>query len=53
MQAFEHAEDALGMAGPEMKAAVDRASKEAQSPYSYNQNGFRAALGDIRAMLSN
>ncbi len=51
--AVQRLTDALGMAGPEMKAAVDRASKEAQSPYSYNQNGFRAGLGDIRAMLSN
>lgn len=42
---------ALGMAGPDMKAAVERASKQVQSPYAYNQNGFRTALGDIGAML--
>ncbi len=41
---------ATGMASPEIKAAIERASREAQSPYSYNQSAFKAALGEIAAL---
>lgn len=44
---------ALDMAGPDMKAAIDEASRHVQSPYSYNQTAFRAALGEIGAMMAN
>ena len=43
---------ATGMAGPAIKAAIERASREAQSPYSYNQNAFKSALAEIAALSS-
>ncbi|PQA86854.1 multiheme c-type cytochrome [Hyphococcus luteus] len=33
-----------------MRAAIEKASRAAQSPYAYNQNAFTAALADIGAM---
>lgn len=44
---------AMGPASPAMVNAIEQASREAQSPYTYNQNAFTAALGEIGAMADN
>lgn len=41
---------ATGMANAEVRAAIERASREAQSPYTYNQSAFKAALAEISAL---
>ena len=43
---------ATGMASADIKAAIETASREAQSPYSYNQSAFKAALAEIAALSS-
>ena len=43
---------ALNMTTPGMVTAIDNASKQAQSPYSYNQSAFKSALADIGAMAA-
>ena len=43
---------ALNMTTPGMVTAIDNASKQAQSPYSYNQTAFKSALADIGAMAA-
>lgn len=42
---------ALGPEGDKLTAAIERASKFAQSPYDYNATGFRRSLSEIATMI--
>lgn len=43
---------AMGPASAEMTAAIERASRQAQSPYTYNQQAFQAALSEIDGLVA-